>query len=40
MAEKNLIRHWITNDDIEYVLDNKLKTNLYQDETVGHRTTK
>ena len=39
LAERNLVRHWISNDNIEYVLDNMLKTNLYQDETVGHRTT-
>jgi len=38
VAEKNLIRHWIDNDDIEYVLDEKLKENLYQDETVRHDT--
>ena len=38
-AEKKLIRHWVENDEIEYVLDEKLKTNLYQDETVGHGTT-
>ena len=39
LAERDLVRHWVENDDIEYVLDNKLKTNLYQDETVGHGTT-
>ena len=37
-AERVLIRHWIDNDDIEYVFDDKLKENLYQDETVRSRT--
>ena len=37
-AERKLVRHWIENDDIEYVLDEKLKANLYQDEIIGHST--
>jgi len=37
-AEKDLIRHWIDNDDIEYVLDDELKANLYKDETVRQDT--
>jgi tetratricopeptide (TPR) repeat protein len=39
-AERNLVRHWIDNDDIEYVLDEKLKENLYQDETIRHDSAK
>jgi len=38
-AERKLLQHWIDNDDIEYVLDEVLKENLYQDETVGRNAT-